>query len=93
MAKVLRSAGHYLIPVKENLVDKIWTDRPERPCRPLLTLGLNYTGQNHAPQPLSPSRHHIFPISIQNELELMERVFPTLTLKAFDLTQSRSVVV
>lgn len=47
MAKVLRSAGHHLIPVKENLVDKIWTDRPERPCKPLLTLGLDYTG--HCP--------------------------------------------
>ncbi|KAF7463203.1 xaa-Pro aminopeptidase 1 [Marmota monax] len=44
MAKVLRSAGHHLIPVKENLVDKIWTDRPERPCKALLTLGLDYTG-------------------------------------------------
>ncbi|XP_012873055.1 PREDICTED: xaa-Pro aminopeptidase 1 [Dipodomys ordii] len=44
MAKVLRSAGHHLVPVKENLVDKIWMDRPERPCRPLLTLGLDYTG-------------------------------------------------
>uniref|UniRef100_A0A8C9A233 Xaa-Pro aminopeptidase 1 n=1 Tax=Prolemur simus TaxID=1328070 RepID=A0A8C9A233_PROSS len=44
MAKVLRSAGHHLIPVKENLVDKIWTDRPERPCKPLLTLGLDYAG-------------------------------------------------
>ncbi|XP_055447455.1 xaa-Pro aminopeptidase 1 isoform X3 [Psammomys obesus] len=44
MAKVLRSAGHQLVPVKENLVDKIWTDRPERPCKPLLTLGLDYTG-------------------------------------------------
>ncbi|XP_036919869.1 xaa-Pro aminopeptidase 1 [Sturnira hondurensis] len=44
MAKVLRSAGHHLLPVKENLVDKIWTDRPERPCKPLLALGLDYTG-------------------------------------------------
>uniref|UniRef100_A0A8C2RYJ6 Xaa-Pro aminopeptidase 1 n=1 Tax=Capra hircus TaxID=9925 RepID=A0A8C2RYJ6_CAPHI len=44
MAKVLRSAGHHLIPVKDNLVDKIWTDRPERPCKPLITLGLDYTG-------------------------------------------------
>ena len=47
MAKVLRSAGHHLIPVKDNLVDKIWTERPERPCKPLITLGLDYTGQNH----------------------------------------------
>ncbi|XP_020843647.1 xaa-Pro aminopeptidase 1 isoform X2 [Phascolarctos cinereus] len=44
MAKVLRGAGHHLVPVKENLVDKIWTDRPQRPCKPLLTLGLDYTG-------------------------------------------------
>ena len=47
MAKVLRSAGHHLIPYMDNLVDKIWTDRPERPCKPLITLGLDYTGQNH----------------------------------------------
>lgn len=51
MAKVLRSAGHHLVPVKENLVDKIWTDRPERPCKPLLTLGLDYTGQSHSFDP------------------------------------------
>lgn len=51
MAKVLRSAGHHLVPVKENLVDKIWTDRPERPCKPLLTLGLDYTGQSHSCDP------------------------------------------
>ncbi|XP_076982087.1 xaa-Pro aminopeptidase 1 isoform X2 [Tamandua tetradactyla] len=44
MAKVLRSAGHHLIAVKENLVDKIWANRPERPCKHLLTLGLDYTG-------------------------------------------------
>lgn len=57
MAKVLRGAGHHLVPVKENLVDKIWTDRPERPCKPLLTLGLGYTGQNPAvsqPSPFTP---------------------------------------
>lgn len=51
MAKVLRSAGHHLVPVKENLVDKIWTDRPERPCKPLLTLGLDYTGQSRSCDP------------------------------------------
>lgn len=54
MAKVLRSAGHHLVPVKENLVDKIWTDRPERPCKPLLTLGLDYTGQSHTYDPGTP---------------------------------------
>uniref|UniRef100_A0A6I8P7Q9 Xaa-Pro aminopeptidase 1 n=1 Tax=Ornithorhynchus anatinus TaxID=9258 RepID=A0A6I8P7Q9_ORNAN len=44
MSRVLRSAGHYLIPVEDNLIDKIWVNRPVRPCKPLLPLGLNYTG-------------------------------------------------
>ncbi|XP_057885425.1 xaa-Pro aminopeptidase 1 isoform X1 [Melospiza georgiana] len=44
MSKVLRSAGHDLVPVKENLIDTIWTDCPQRPCKPLITLGLSYTG-------------------------------------------------
>lgn len=45
MSKVLRSAGHDLVPVKENLIDTIWTDCPQRPCKPLITLDLNYTGE------------------------------------------------
>ncbi|NXA20114.1 XPP1 aminopeptidase, partial [Ibidorhyncha struthersii] len=44
MSKVLRSAGHDLVPVKENLIDTIWTDCPQRPCKPLITLDLSYTG-------------------------------------------------
>uniref|UniRef100_A0A8V0ZD74 X-prolyl aminopeptidase 1 n=1 Tax=Gallus gallus TaxID=9031 RepID=A0A8V0ZD74_CHICK len=44
MSKVLRSAGHDLVPVKENLIDTIWTDRPQRPCKPLIVLDLSYTG-------------------------------------------------
>ncbi|NXG79687.1 XPP1 aminopeptidase, partial [Baryphthengus martii] len=44
MSKVLRSAGHDLVPVKENLIDAIWTDCPQRPCKPLITLNLSYTG-------------------------------------------------
>uniref|UniRef100_A0A8B9VM61 Xaa-Pro aminopeptidase 1 n=1 Tax=Anas zonorhyncha TaxID=75864 RepID=A0A8B9VM61_9AVES len=44
MSKVLRSAGHDLVPIKENLIDTIWTDCPQRPCKPLITLDLNYTG-------------------------------------------------
>nr|XP_033798041.1 xaa-Pro aminopeptidase 1 isoform X1 [Geotrypetes seraphini]XP_033798043.1 xaa-Pro aminopeptidase 1 isoform X1 [Geotrypetes seraphini]XP_033798045.1 xaa-Pro aminopeptidase 1 isoform X1 [Geotrypetes seraphini]XP_033798046.1 xaa-Pro aminopeptidase 1 isoform X1 [Geotrypetes seraphini]XP_033798047.1 xaa-Pro aminopeptidase 1 isoform X1 [Geotrypetes seraphini]XP_033798048.1 xaa-Pro aminopeptidase 1 isoform X1 [Geotrypetes seraphini]XP_033798049.1 xaa-Pro aminopeptidase 1 isoform X1 [Geotrypetes s len=44
ISKVLKSAGHRLVAVEENLIDVIWTDRPRRPCRPLMTLGLNYTG-------------------------------------------------
>lgn len=45
MSKVLRSAGHDLVPIKENLIDTIWTDCPQRPCKPLITLDLNYTGE------------------------------------------------
>lgn len=45
MSKVLRSAGHDLVPVKENLIDTIWTDRPQRPCKPLIMLDLSYTGE------------------------------------------------
>ncbi|OXB60237.1 hypothetical protein ASZ78_007572 [Callipepla squamata] len=44
MSKVLRSAGHDLVPIKENLIDTIWTDRPQRPCKPLIVLDLSYTG-------------------------------------------------
>uniref|UniRef100_G1KFD1 X-prolyl aminopeptidase 1 n=1 Tax=Anolis carolinensis TaxID=28377 RepID=G1KFD1_ANOCA len=46
MSKVLKSAGHALLPVKDNLIDAIWTDRPPRPCKPLITLNLNYTGMS-----------------------------------------------
>lgn len=44
MSLALKNAGHLLVPVQENLIDAIWTDHPERPCQPLITLGLNYTG-------------------------------------------------
>ncbi|XP_053548744.1 xaa-Pro aminopeptidase 1 isoform X2 [Bombina bombina] len=40
----LKNGGHHLVPVQENLIDTIWADRPLRPCQPLMTLGLNYTG-------------------------------------------------
>ncbi|XP_056384950.1 xaa-Pro aminopeptidase 1 isoform X2 [Hyla sarda] len=46
MSLALKNAGHLLVPVQENLIDAIWTDRPERPCQPLITLGLNYTGMS-----------------------------------------------
>ncbi|XP_066475656.1 xaa-Pro aminopeptidase 1 isoform X2 [Tiliqua scincoides] len=44
MSKVLKSAGHALVPVHDNLINVIWADRPPRPCKPLMTLGLSYTG-------------------------------------------------
>lgn len=39
------SAGHSLVAVQDNLIDAIWTDRPERPSTQLRVLGLEYTGQ------------------------------------------------
>uniref|UniRef100_A0A8C5R3B9 X-prolyl aminopeptidase 1 n=1 Tax=Leptobrachium leishanense TaxID=445787 RepID=A0A8C5R3B9_9ANUR len=44
MTLALKNAGHSLVPVQENLIDAIWADRPPRPCQPLITLGLKYTG-------------------------------------------------
>lgn len=45
MSKALTGAGHSLVAVQDNLIDIIWTDRPERPSTQLRTLGLEYTGQ------------------------------------------------
>lgn len=47
MNKVLKCAGHVLVPVKDNLIDAIWVDRPPRPSRPLMTLGFNFTGKRN----------------------------------------------
>uniref|UniRef100_A0A3Q3IBY6 X-prolyl aminopeptidase (aminopeptidase P) 1, soluble n=1 Tax=Monopterus albus TaxID=43700 RepID=A0A3Q3IBY6_MONAL len=44
MSKALSSAGHSLVAVQENLIDVVWTDRPERPSTPLRALGVEYTG-------------------------------------------------
>ena len=33
-----------LVPVKENLVDNIWSDQPSRPCNPIFRLDEKYTG-------------------------------------------------
>lgn len=40
----LEQAGHELIPVKSNLVDLIWSDKPKRPCNPVEPLPLKYSG-------------------------------------------------
>lgn len=45
MSKALTGAGHSLVPVQDNLIDAIWTDRPERPSTQLRPLGLDFTGQ------------------------------------------------
>ncbi|KAG9472152.1 hypothetical protein GDO78_021076 [Eleutherodactylus coqui] len=44
MALALKNAGHLLVPIQENLIDAIWSNRPERPCQLLITLELSYTG-------------------------------------------------
>ncbi|XP_041369026.1 xaa-Pro aminopeptidase 1-like [Gigantopelta aegis] len=44
LAKELKSNGHVLIPVTENLVDLMWKDRPEPPNNPLIVLSQKYTG-------------------------------------------------
>ncbi|MBN3297236.1 XPP1 aminopeptidase, partial [Amia calva] len=46
MSKALTRAGHSLVPIKDNLIDAIWVDRPARPVSPLITLALNYTGMS-----------------------------------------------
>lgn len=45
MSKALTSAGHSLVAVQDNLIDVVWTDRPDRSSTQLRTLGLEYTGQ------------------------------------------------
>ncbi|XP_063289686.1 xaa-Pro aminopeptidase 1 isoform X2 [Pelobates fuscus] len=46
MFLALKTAGHSMVPVEENLIDAVWEDRPSRPCQPLITLGLKYTGMS-----------------------------------------------
>lgn len=45
MSKALASAGHSLVAVQDNLIDVVWTDRPERSSTQLRTLAPEYTGQ------------------------------------------------
>jgi len=45
MSKALTGAGHSLVAVQDNLIDIVWTNRPERPSTQLRTLGKGYTGQ------------------------------------------------
>ncbi|XP_052100615.1 xaa-Pro aminopeptidase 1-like [Mytilus californianus] len=45
MDKVLKEAGHMLVPVSQNLVDLAWEDRPSPPQNPLMVLPDSYTGQ------------------------------------------------
>ena len=38
------SEGHALVPVKKNLVDALWEDRPTRPVNPVMVQPLKWTG-------------------------------------------------
>lgn len=44
LKSLLKQAGHELVPVKANLVDLIWTDKPKRPTNPIEPLPIKYTG-------------------------------------------------
>lgn len=48
MSKALSGAGHSLVAVQDNLIDAVWTDRPERPSTQLRALGQDYTGKSKA---------------------------------------------
>lgn len=45
MSKALTGAGHSLVAVQDNLIDVVWTERPERPSTQLRTLGPERTGE------------------------------------------------
>ncbi|XP_050307615.1 xaa-Pro aminopeptidase 1 [Anthonomus grandis grandis] len=41
----LETIGHKLIPVKQNLVELLWSDRPQRPLNPVKPLPVTFTGK------------------------------------------------
>ncbi|RUS71962.1 hypothetical protein EGW08_020275 [Elysia chlorotica] len=46
LSKELKSKGFELVCVNENLVDLLWSDRPERPCNDLIILSDEETGSS-----------------------------------------------
>ncbi|KAK7498449.1 hypothetical protein BaRGS_00010403 [Batillaria attramentaria] len=46
LSRDLKSNGHSLVPVSQNLIDLVWTDRPSPPSSSLLILSLQYTGKS-----------------------------------------------
>lgn len=42
--KALKCSGLTLLPIKQNLVDKVWDGRPSMPCNPLIALSKKTTG-------------------------------------------------
>jgi len=47
LTKQLDEVGSSFVPLAENLVDKVWTDKPSRPTNPLIVLGEKYTGRSY----------------------------------------------
>ncbi|GAA6018152.1 hypothetical protein JCM10207_006095 [Rhodosporidiobolus poonsookiae] len=45
LAPSLQSAGVELVPIRANLVDAVWSDRPERPKEEVFVLEERYTGE------------------------------------------------
>jgi Xaa-Pro aminopeptidase len=48
LEKAAKEAGSRLAPVKENPIDKIWSDRPAPPLTPVVLHGLQYSGEEAA---------------------------------------------
>lgn len=45
LSKLLKSNGHHLVPVSENLIDLVWDDQPSPPSNSLMILEQKYTGK------------------------------------------------
>lgn len=46
LQKELETVGHRLIPVKQNLIELLWHDRPKRPLNPVKPLSLKFSGKS-----------------------------------------------
>lgn len=46
LSKLLKSNGHHLVPVSQNLIDLVWEDQPPPPCNNLMVLEPSYTGKS-----------------------------------------------
>ena len=46
LATQLESAGHTLVPISDNLVDKVWDNRPAPPTKPIDALDIRFAGKS-----------------------------------------------
>ncbi|EJD43382.1 Creatinase/aminopeptidase [Auricularia subglabra TFB-10046 SS5] len=58
LADTLKPRRSELVPLTNNLVDAVWTDRPARPQNPVFALDIKYTGKSSADK-LADLRKHI----------------------------------